>query len=262
MKPTDGGGSIGNNQRKSKRGETTATSTRAAKSMKVSPQPKKDDSLNTYRVVERSDKTRPQVLSELAAEPAFMHACLTRDYMKPTVGEMDLMEFVSAIRSRANGVKNGSLGSVEEMLVAQATTLDALFIELVRRAGLNLGQYMDATETYMRLALKAQSQSRATLQTLGEIKNPRAVAFVQQANIAHGAQQVNNGVSGLQGRAPDAHAYGETETRQTKLIEESHGGTVLDTGAAATATRGNPALEAVGAVHRPQVARRKAAGKP
>lgn len=35
---------------------------------------------------------------------------------------------------------------------------------------------------------------RATIETLAEIKNPRAVAFVTQANIAHGPQQVNNGV--------------------------------------------------------------------
>jgi hypothetical protein len=36
------------------------------------------------------------------------------------------------------------------------------------------------------LALKAQSQCRATLETLAAIKNPQPVAFVRQANIAHG----------------------------------------------------------------------------
>ena len=44
----------------------------------------------------------------------------------------------------------------------------------------------------MRLAFKAQSQCRATIETLALVKNPPAVAFVKQANIAAGHQQVNN----------------------------------------------------------------------
>lgn len=78
-------------------------------------------------------------------------------------------------------------------LTAQAAAFDAIFTELARRGALNLGEYLSASETYLRLALKAQSQCRATLETLAEIKNPHPVAFVQQANIAHGPQQVNNG---------------------------------------------------------------------
>ena len=42
-----------------------------------------------------------------------------------------------------------------------------------------------------RLALKAQAQCRATIETLTLIKNPTTV-FASQANIAHGPQQVNN----------------------------------------------------------------------
>ncbi len=51
---------------------------------------------------------------------------------------------------------------------------------------------MGTAETLLRLALKAQSQCRTTLLTLAEIKNPRPIAFVNQANFAHGPQQVNN----------------------------------------------------------------------
>ena len=53
-------------------------------------------------------------------------------------------------------------------------------------------EYLPAAETYLRLALKAQAQCRATVEALAEIKNPRPVAFVKQANIAQGPQQVNN----------------------------------------------------------------------
>jgi len=36
---------------------------------------------------------------------------------------------------------------------------------------------------HMRLAFKAQSQARATIETSAEIKNPHQFAFVKQANI-------------------------------------------------------------------------------
>lgn len=78
-------------------------------------------------------------------------------------------------------------------LTAQAAAIDAIFPEPARRGALNLGEYLSASETYFRLALKAQSQCRATLEALAEIKNTHPVAFVQQANIAHGPQQVNYG---------------------------------------------------------------------
>jgi hypothetical protein len=49
-------------------------------------------------------------------------------------------------------------------------------------------------DRYLRLALKAQSQSRATVETLATVKNP-PVVYAKQANFAAGAQQVNNGIS-------------------------------------------------------------------
>ena len=69
-----------------------------------------------------------------------------------------------------------------------------------------MGTYLATTESYLRLALKAQAQSRATVEALAEMKNPHPVSFVKQANIAHGNQQVNNG-----GKAADW-----TESRATR----------------------------------------------
>lgn len=63
---------------------------------------------------------------------------------------------------------------------------------MARRAALNMNGHLDATDELLRLALKAQAQSRATVEALAEVKNPRSVAFVKQANIAHGHQQVDN----------------------------------------------------------------------
>jgi hypothetical protein len=91
----------------------------------------------------------------------------------------------------------------------QAHTLNAIFNDLARKAAKS--EYINQMESHLRLALKAQGQCRATLETLAAIKNPQPVAFVRQANIAHGPQQVNN--SGAEDRrAPEspANARGRT----------------------------------------------------
>ena len=95
----------------------------------------------------------------------------------------------------------------------------------------------------MRLALKAQSQSRSTFETLAAIKNPTMV-FAQQANIAHGPQQVNNGTAPPISRTP------ETQSTPNELSGGSH--ELLADARASQATGGaNPCLEPVEALHRP-----------
>jgi hypothetical protein len=84
----------------------------------------------------------------------------------------------------------GDIRGVENGLLSQARTLDRLFNAFVRR-GCREGQW-DYREMEFRIAFRAQSQYRATLATLAAIKNPARVAFVNQANIANGPQQVNN----------------------------------------------------------------------
>lgn len=52
--------------------------------------------------------------------------------------------------------------------------------------------------------MKAQGQCSATLETFADIKNPRPVAFVKQANIAQN-QQVNNNAGEFSDTNAPAH---------------------------------------------------------
>lgn len=80
----------------------------------------------------------------------------------------------------------------DAMLVSQAYTLDAVMSECLRMFVVNLADYPTAAKEYLQLAFKAQSQRRATWESLSKIKNPASPTFVRQANIANGPQQVNN----------------------------------------------------------------------
>ncbi len=83
------------------------------------------------------------------------------------------------------------LALTERILQSQAMALNQLFVSLAGKA--QSQNSLKGYETMLRLALKAQSQSRATLETLANIKQPRPVVIAQQANIAS-QQQVNNGI--------------------------------------------------------------------
>ena len=190
-------------------------------------------------------KSQEALSAEIAYDPAARSLAGARGFIKGTMGEQALTESLEALNVQVKEVQSGNLGSAEKTLVAQANTLDAIFNKLSRRAALNMGEYLNAAETYLSLALKAQTQCRATLETLAAIKNPQPVAFVRQANIAHGPQQVNNAA------AAEASRAGKFENQPNKVLEHQHGER-LDFGAAGAASGANPTLEAVGTVHRPQ----------
>ena len=118
---------------------------------------------------------------------------LIEDFSGPQFGAVeDLTATVAALEESVAAVQRGELGDAEALLTAQAFTLNAIFTRCAVQAARNLeGQYLEATERYLRLALKAQNQSRATLETLAVLKNPTTI-FARQANIAAGPQQVNN----------------------------------------------------------------------
>ena len=192
----------------------------------------------------RVGQTHEQVAAEAFLDPVLPNTVTAIGFAKWCAGDLNLDAAIQVLRDRTERVNKGDLSDAEAMLTAQATALDAIFGALARRANVNMGQYLGAAETYMRLALKAQSQCRTTLETLAEIKNPRAVAFVRQANIAHGHQQVNNGAAPSE--TPRAR---ETVTESNELLGLSDGER-LDTGTAGIAGRKDSMLAPMGTVNR------------
>ncbi len=157
----------------------------------------------------------------------------------PLAQHLDLKATTEELRAQAAAVHTGDLRRAESMLMGQATGLQSLFASLVNRA--HGSELLPQFETYMRLALKAQSQCRATLETLANIKNP-PVVYARQTNIAHGPQQVNNTVT-ADGRVrendltPNQQSGGRRELRQ-------------DAGTSPLAVGSHTPMETVGGQHR------------
>ena len=156
------------------------------------------------------------------------------------LGKTPIVEAVRELMRQTAAINRGDMTRAEDMLVSQAHSLDALFVHLTSRA--LSAKHMGGLESYLRLALKTQNQARATLQTLGELKTPKHIAFVKQANIGNQVQ-VNNGVQEKPARAR------KTKKVQNELLEAEHGER-LDTRATGTAGGADPAMATVGAKHR------------
>ncbi len=165
--------------------------------------------------------------------------------------DLSLTDLALALREQGEAVNRGDMNAAERMLTGQAVALNAVFAELARRAALNMGTHLEAADKYLRLALKAQAQSRATIETLAAIKNP-PVVFARQANINNGGQQqVNNGAVSEPVRAgASAHAENSDST-QNELLEANNG-EGLDTGAQGAAGRGHQGLAPVGSFNGPK----------
>ncbi len=168
-------------------------------------------------------------------------AALVQEKFTKRFGELDINTLLESLIAEGKSVKNGNLESTERMLLLQANTLNTIFNSLACRAAHS--EHMPHYEMHMRLAFKAQSQCRATLETLAAIKNPPHVAFVKQANIGHNQQINNNSPPISSSRAR------ENKNQQNQLLENDHGERV-DTGAASKAIHADQELAAMVKINR------------
>lgn len=215
------------------------------------PAPAPGGNGQTLKIPAEEGKTEARMLADLVTRGDALNALTALRFAKQEFGTVDISEMAASLRESGAAVNRGDLAEAERMLHAQAVSLNAIFSELARRSHVNMGEYLDASERYMRLALKAQSQCRATLETLAAVKNP-PIVYARQMNVANGPQQVNNGAAENNGKQQQpASRTPETQTQPNQLLEDSsHGSTQLDTRATSGASRGHPELAPVGAIDR------------
>lgn len=147
----------------------------------------------------KNQKNQPQLTTEEVKgnEKGEISHSMARHILRPnlnstaTIGSFqahvphtDLSEMLDELDVQTSRVWSGQLGRAEEMLSAQAHTLDAIFNTLGQKAAAAMKSgHLPSTEAYLRMALKAQSQCRTTLEALAEIKTPKSATFIRQVLI-------------------------------------------------------------------------------
>lgn len=165
------------------------------------------------------------------------------------LAHLDRTECFAQVLRNAQVTASGDRKSQQSILAAQVVSTNAIYTDLAILARNNLEKGLEVFERLMRLALKAQSNCRATAETLALMQNPPTV-FAKQANISNGPQQVNNGIP-----PPDRVARAKKSDSLPNKLLESHG-EKLDRGTPSAAGHGDTQLAPLGTLNRPTKPRR------
>lgn len=170
---------------------------------------------NTLAVRQTDDEDANIAAARALLSPDFRHAAAVSQVLKPYFGSMEgapgIGDYADAIHERGKAATKNELAFVSRALAAQAVTLDTIFTEMARRMALNMGEYLGATDTYARIALKAQAQSRATLEALAKLHQPREQT-VRHVHVNEGGQAV----------IADQFHHHEGGAENGKSIKQSH----------------------------------------
>jgi len=104
-----------------------------------------------------------RTLARITLDPQTRNANLAMSFGAQMFGDQlkpELSESSAVFADEIQLTMKGDLSLASRIHTSQAMSLDALFTEMARRSGNNMGQYPDAAERYMRLVLKAQGANR------------------------------------------------------------------------------------------------------
>ena len=194
----------------------------------------------TINIPRKEGESLEKLATEYMLDPKAMGALVVEGNTGSVSTQIEFEYAKDVIDKGLEEIKKGDLSKLEEMLYSQAVALNMMFTSLSRRAVIQSN--VDIKALLTNLCFKAQNQSRNTIQTLINLKQPNQTAFIkQQTNVAHGHQQVNNGIN---------QSSTENFSKQPNELLESQDGKWLDRGKKAKAKRVNSKLEAMAEVHR------------
>jgi hypothetical protein len=205
----------------------------------------------TLRLKKTLDETPEQAMANAVLMPPNLAAVSLHQWQHGFAGaanEVDINQLCVGLAEQLRQVCEGSFRGVKSRLLMQSAVLDAMFFKLNTEVARNIaaGGSLELSERLLKLAFRAQSQSRATDETLAFLEHPKAL-FIKQQNNAAGHQQV------LNSRAR------KMKPGSNKLLDDTHDER-MDTRAPGAPVRRDPAMAAVDAFDRATNARGKGNG--
>ncbi len=132
-------------------------------------------------------------LARVLVDPYLRHGVIAGDLSTKAFGQLPgeprFDDYSAVIEAKAKQALAGDMTLASDLLTAQALSLDGMMTELMRRSIMNFGDYPLAAERYARLAFKAQANSRATLEALAKLHQPREQT-VRHVHVNDGGRAV------------------------------------------------------------------------
>ena len=142
-----------------------------------------------------TQEEKGKAFADLLTSPEFAsYRVIARMQPNELYHDMDVPTLLETLRAHTKAVKDGNADALEASLVGQSEALQALFVRLTELAMQQ--DRVSNLSALMKLALRAQSQCRSTVETISQIKKP---SVVYQANFTTGTQQINFGQTQLSG---------------------------------------------------------------
>jgi hypothetical protein len=216
--------------------------TKAAPTHTHAPQPLTNTTnAGTFRLRKESDETPEQGMANAVLMPPVLAATSLHKWQHGFAGtgnEVDINHLLIGLVQHVKEVCDGSLRGLKSRLLMQSTVLDSIFFKLNIEAARNMasGGSLELSERLLKLAFRAQSQGRATDETLALLEHPKAL-FVRQMNNAAGHQQVVNARARKTKKCPN------------KLLDKESGDR-LDAGTTISAGRSDTTVKTVGVLNR------------
>jgi len=172
---------------------------------------------------------------------------LVNVYKDRTFGGKNVnQEYLAALVSNfALDAVEGKFAKFELLLAGQVAVLDAIFSDMAVKVGNS--DDVNQIEALARVALKAQDNTRKTILSLHEMKNPKPATFIkQQTNQSLGHMQVNNS-----DKSNKIDKSANLQKTKNELLEHTHEER-LDFGTAKETIRNDKELETVEEIYRPE----------
>lgn len=148
---------------------------------------------NALTIDQQPHETAGEATARKLIQPQVRHSLSASSFASKVLGSEveapELMDYMPHVHAMATGAAAGDVGFAHEVLAARILTLDSMFTEFARRAAPNMGEYLDAAERYARLGMKAQSNCKATVETLAKLHQPREQT-VKHVHVNEGGQAV------------------------------------------------------------------------
>jgi hypothetical protein len=159
---------------------------------KKTGKPAKTTAAHVLEIEAEPGESEGTSFARVSLDPVIRHANLAMSLASQAFGDGNkpsMMASTEALQSTVAKAEAGDMRMASRLLASQAVTLDTMFTELARRAANNMGSYPDAADRYMRLALRAQSNCRTTVDALAKLHQPREQT-VRHVHVNEGGQAV------------------------------------------------------------------------
>ncbi|WP_442680182.1 hypothetical protein ACSBM8_02945 [Sphingomonas sp. ASY06-1R] len=200
---------------------------------------------------EDADGARRRETAAQAVDPCVTSSMVVAAFWEEASGAgIDPQAGYEAVLDQVQAVREGALAGPEAMLAGQAIALNAIFAEMARRGQAALGRPGIAAERYLRLAIRAQAQCRATLRALSDMANrptkeveaPRPITRIERIIVQ---PRGHDGPSGM--RTGEAGPADDWAARNAEREDYGEG---LDGGAARGLCADDAGAPGVGAFDR------------